>query len=183
MGVAFGVVVGGAVLLVLGLAAAVARAGPKVDEQARTFTVEYSWLIKGIGLVTGLGMPLLVIGLMFVVRFRTERDVYAAGGLLLFFGLLGGWLLLESMRVRVVVSEQGVVGYSPWRAVRSFRWDEVKQVYFSQTSNFVIVGPGGKKIKVNVLLTGVRELCLAFKRFLPPEVYAGAVKGFPRVGV
>jgi hypothetical protein len=183
MGAVNGALIGVAVALFLGGLATLAKRPPKLDPKSRTIVLEHSWLLKGLGLVAGLGMPLLVLVLVLVIGFKKPSDALAAGGLLLFFGLLGGWLLLESMGVRVLLSEEGIEGRSPWRGTRFIPWDEVKEVKFSQAMSwFVVVGRRRDKVRVSMLLVGTQYFVEAVKEYLDPERYEKAESGFDKVG-
>lgn len=179
MGVAQGAIIAVAVILVLGLAKAVAQKPPKVDEATGAVILQYGWPLRVLGLICGPGMCLAVIVLMLVVGFKEPGDPYYAGGIFLLFGVLGGVLMLEAFRVRIILDGTGITGHSPWGKVRSIGWSNVQEVSYSLLAGwFLIRATDGQTIRVPMLLTGIRSLVSAVQLHLRPEQYAGAEKGF-----
>lgn len=168
-----------AVALLMGFLQAAARKPPQVDQETGNVVLAHGWLLKGIGLVFGLGMCVLLIVLMFTAGFKKPQDPYIAGGLCLFFGVLGGIVLIESFRVRIVLTADAIIGHSPWRETRTIRWADVAEVSYSAVNSwFVIQSVDGQKIRASLYLTGVATLCQAVRRHLRPEQYQGARMGF-----
>jgi hypothetical protein len=150
-----------------------------VDPVTGATVLHYSWVLRGLGLVGGVGMPLLIAVLIVVLPKNSPNDPLIAAGLAGFFLLLGFPLLVETMCVRVDVSKDGIRKASPWHSAREFRWDEIKEVRHSQAWGcFVFVGPRRKKISVPLLTVGIGDLADAVCRNLDRDQYAEAEKGF-----
>jgi hypothetical protein len=151
---------------------------PKVDPVTGATVLHYSWVIRGLGLLGGVGMPLLIAVLIVVLPKNNPSDPLIAAALAGFFLLLGFPLLVETMCVRVDVSEDGIRKASPWHSAREFHWDEIKEVRYSQAwSSFIFVGPRRKKIRVPMLTIGIGDLADAVYRNLDRDQYAEAEKG------
>jgi hypothetical protein len=177
-----GLVGGVLVVAVLGFfawAIASARKPAQVDPVTGATVLHYSWVLRGLGMVASFGMPLLIAVLLFVIPIKNPSDPLIAAGLAGFFILLGFPLLLETMCVRVDLSEDGLRKTSPWHRARELSWDEIEEVKYSQAlSAFVFVGRRHKKIRVPLLIVGARELVEAVRRHLDRDCYADAEKGF-----
>jgi hypothetical protein len=179
MGGLFAGVIVAAVLGFFAWAIASARKPAKVDPDTGATVLHYSWVLRGLGLVAAFFMPLLIAVLLFVIPIRNPTDPLIAAGLAGFFILLGFPLLLETMCVRVDVSEESIRKTSPWHRRRELFWDEIEEVKYSQAlSAFVFIGPRRRKIRVPLLIAGVRELAEAVRRHLDRDRYADAERGF-----
>jgi hypothetical protein len=177
-GIFAGVIVA-AVLGFFAWAVASARKPAKVDPVTGATVLHYSWVLRGLGLVASFAMPLLISVLLFVIPIRNPTDPFIAAGLAGFFILLGFPLLLETMCVRVDVSEDGIRKASPWHRARELHWDEIEEVTHSQAwGAFIFLGPRRQRIRVSLLIAGVRELVEAMRRHLDRDRYAEAERGF-----
>jgi hypothetical protein len=126
----------------------------------------------GVGL--GLLVPALLIVLMIAVPPKKQEEVLALGIGGTAFTLLSAFLLVETLRFRVVVSDEGLRSHSPWRPVRFLPWEEVRSVTsHSPTSYFVFRGRG-RRVRVPLWFTGLDRLVDAARRHLPPNVAAEA---------
>src|SRR5262245_17479921 len=115
------------VALVVVSVAAARRARPSITSTGE-LVMRYSLPMRLFGIFAGVVVPAIVCGLLFAFVPRDWNEVYAAAGSLLFFLLLGGWLLLETHCVWVRVSDKRINYHSPWRADRVYPWDEISEV-------------------------------------------------------
>jgi hypothetical protein len=158
-------------LFVFWLAAAMASHRPPADVKIIA-ELRYS---RGIRLFALL-LVLIIAGLMiFVIWFLPwlpSRQPYliAAGCTFLGLNLLGGLLLLETARVRLYLTEDALIGDSPWRRRRTIRWQEVENVTYSPLNRwFTVIGPGGRAIRASRSLAGLSDLLEMLKTRVPPE--------------
>ena len=91
--------------------------------------------------------------------------------------LLGGLVMLETFRVRIILSAERITGETWWRRSRTIGWADVAEVSYSQLGGwFVFRAMDGQKLRVPLLLTGIRSVRYAVERHLRPEQFARAVK-------
>jgi hypothetical protein len=170
-------------LLLVGLfALSIDRAG-KVDPLTGTLTMRYSLPLRITGWLLGVAVPLGFIVLLFFVPFQKPQDPWIAGGMLTFFTLVGGGVLLQTHRFRVVVSGEGVECRSLWGR-RFLAWGDIRRVTSSTNSSFLTLrGPGRARITMPRWLTGLRTFAERLVQRLDPEVYAGALLAFAQLGL
>jgi hypothetical protein len=163
-----------ALLFLYSAAAKPAKRDPKSD----IIILQYPSAFRILSLVLGLGMSLLLIVLMIIAPFKEPQDPYIAGGMLLFFLILGGCLFLES-KSRVELDQNGVSASSTWRQRRTIRWDDVAEVRFSAGSQyFAIISGQGEKIRIHTMMRGLREFCQTVSERVSAEKLKRAAAGF-----
>jgi hypothetical protein len=132
--------------------------------------LQYGYLLRSIALVVAVSIPALLIVIALTVPVRDLTNPLAVSGAFACMSLLGGLLLVETSRVRLVVTEEALIAYSPWRGRREVRWAEVQKVAYSALNRwFVITGPGGQVIRASRSLVGLPALLAAFKHKVPAD--------------
>ena len=155
-----------------------AKRPAKRDPSTGHLVLEYHPAIRILAFVTGAGMSVLIVVLVFVMPFKNPEDPYVAGALFLFFVLLGGSLYLESM-VRVELCDDEISAWSPWRGSRSLRWDDIAEVTFSPSAQwFTVVSRSGVKIRVHTMMRGIREFCQTVRQRVDAGKLRRAETGF-----
>jgi hypothetical protein len=138
--------------------------------------VRHGWLMRGLAILCSF-VPAAIVVLAFVTDAQGE-DIYAIIGLIVFMSLLVSLLLLEAVRVRLVVSDEGVQLDSPWRGQRFIFWKDVSEVRFSQSAHwFILYARDGRKIRASTWLAGVIALVHGFRKHLPKVVWENAYIG------
>ncbi len=162
-------------LILFGLAALSARRPGKLDPATGELVMTYSLPLRVVGVGLGLLAPTLLIVLLLAAPPKGQEQVLAAGIGGTVFALLGGFLLLETLRFRVVVSDEGLRSHSPWRPVRFLPWEEVTFVTSHSPTNYLVFhGKGRRRVRVPLWFTGLDLLVAAARRHLPPKVAAEA---------
>jgi hypothetical protein len=150
-----------------------------VNERTGEFVLRYSPPLRVFAVAGGFGFPVAVMLMVLLKPPQRPEDILATEIGLLLFKLLGWVLLQETYMFRVVVSEEELVSYSPWRRTRVIRWDEVAEVEsVCPKSWFVFTAWDRQQIHVPLGVEGLSLLVNAMRRHLPPERYARAVPGF-----
>jgi hypothetical protein len=89
------------------------------------------------------------------------------------------WLEWKTARFAVRVSPDGLECWTPWRARRHFRWNEVREVCQDpKTRFFVIYDVSGDVIRVASDMNEFPRLLRRLENELPPECLRGAEKGY-----
>ena len=130
-----------------------------------------TWMVV-VGVACGVVMPLALVAVAVTAGFRNPEDPYYFGGMVVFFGLLGWWVLLEGLKRRVVVSNSGLVASSPWRGepVR-LAWAQIARINFSPIAGQLVFGDGaGAKIRVGTMMSGLDQLIALSRRHAPTGV-------------
>jgi hypothetical protein len=108
---------------------------------------------------------------------HTDNLLWVSGGFLLFWILVV--LQIMETRVKVLLDEESITLYSPWRGGQPMRWDDIETVRFSAASNwFVLTSKTGHKIRTSVFLRGTTTLVDYFARKLTPHVSAQAIEDY-----
>jgi hypothetical protein len=173
----------GLFVFLVGLFVLSARRPGKIDPATGKLTMRYSLALRIMGWLLGIVVPIGFVVLLFIIPFEKPNDAWIAGGMLAFFTLLGGFLLIETQRFRVIVSDEGIESFSPWRPKRVLSWDEITSVkHYSNTSFFVFRGRGGTRIRMPLWLTGLDVVVEKAQEHLDPSVLAGASRAFEMLG-
>lgn len=179
MGVIQGAMIGFAIALLVASTGTTFRKPARIDDATGAFILEHGSLMRGIGLVLGIGMPIIVIVLMFIMPFRSPVDVVMAGGVLLFFALVGGFVLLEAMLARITIHDHGIVADSAWRKRILLRWEDIAEVSYSASNKwFVVLGNRGGQIRVSLFLRGIGSFVRSIKKHISQERYGHAARAF-----
>jgi hypothetical protein len=142
--------------------------------------VRHGWLIRGLAILCAF-VPAAIVVLAFVTD-ASGPDIYAIIGLIVFMSLLVSLLLLEAVRVRLVVSEEGVQLDSPWRGQRFMRWEDVLEVRYSESAQwFILYSKDGRKLRASTWLDGIIALVRGFREHLPRVIYENAYIGIEQV--
>lgn len=89
----------------------------------------YVAFIRGAGVLAGVVVPLLIliIGLWGSPP-NKPGDWWAWGGLIVGFGLGGGWLMLEGFRTQVILTSDGIAKFHWWYRSRFVAWGDVERI-------------------------------------------------------
>ena len=129
-----------------------------------TVVLHYGWKLRLLGLCVAFAIPMLII-LLLAATTRQTGQVLPIGVLLLLAGFAGGILLVETQGLYVVVTESGILGISPWRPRREWRWDQIEQVSYSRANRWLTLrGPQQQVIRASFYLVNIRELAQAVLR-------------------
>jgi hypothetical protein len=135
--------------------------------------LHYGRWLRLFGLIVALSIPGLMAYVVWYFRWVDISHLIIAGVSLFAMSVLGGVLLLEAERVRLLITDKGLIGISPWRRKREVLWQEVDSVTYSPLNRwFVITGPGRRKIRASRSLVGIENLLKAVKANVPPPRYA-----------
>ncbi len=146
-----------------------------------TAVLRYGPKLRVLGLCIAFAIPALLVLLLVATPVRSLRNLIPLGGTFLTLGFVGGSLLLETQAVYLLVSDSGLVSFSPWRRRREWRWEEIEQVSFSRLNYWLILdGPRREKIRVSLLLCGSGDFARALLRHVSGMKLARARKVLER---
>ncbi|MBI3821782.1 MAG: hypothetical protein HY289_03775 [Planctomycetes bacterium] len=144
--------------------------GPRKVETPNVLGVlRYGAGIRMLALGLALLQPLIVVYVVWVFPWRTERALHLAGVSFLTFGVIAGLLLIESTRVQVVVTDEGLTRYSPWTGPLTLKWIEVERVGYSSVNRWFIVEGAGRTIRASRHLADIRVFADAVRRHVAAE--------------
>jgi hypothetical protein len=170
-------------IVLFGLVALSARRPGKLDPVTGDLLMTYSLPLRVVGVGLGLLVPALLIVVLLAVPLKNEQEALGLGIGGTAFALLSGFLLLETLRFRIIVSEAGIRSHSPWRPVRFLPWEKIELVTSHSPSwHLVFHGQGGRGVRVPLWFTGLDLLVAAARRHLPPKVAAEAEDLFLQAG-
>lgn len=128
-----------------------------------------SKVYKTIGAIVSLlaGVFLLILVL---VSIGEKQDLYALIGMIIGFGGLGIFLLIDS-RCRIILSPEKIESFTPWRGHIVIQWAEIESITFWEPLYlFVLYSTSGKKIYVNSMMIGIQSLFEHVSRYVDPTV-------------
>jgi len=163
------IVVVAVALVTAGIAAAARRATvPRTDEGG--YLLQYGAVMR----LCAVGLPVLILfgmGLLLLQHPVTSReDVVAVVSLLIFFGFLLGYGVIEGLTVKVWVGPSGIRGTSGWRGYRKYTWAEISRIRYSPLSGwFKVEAPGKAPLRVHGWISGILEFQQMFMRHLPED--------------
>ena len=130
-------------------------------------------LSGAMGVAAAMGIPVLA----WFSPPKDRGELLSIVGMALFFGLLGSWLLVKSIREEIVVSDRGITARSMRGQLTSLRWSEVTAVEFKPLQQEFHVRAGAdRRIAVGMSLVGIKAFVAALERHLPRPVHAAAVE-------
>ena len=161
-----------AVTIVMRYVVASARRKPDVQEDG-AMVLRLPGFIAGIGYAAvGFGALIAAVTVFQLVP-TTGNEVVPY--LVSFFVVLGLPLVLLANRIRITVTDQGVRSVGFTKKVREMRWDEVRKVTFSITSELVLHSDRAR-IKLNTMLVGLQSFIEVMKQRLEPTLYEKALQ-------
>ena len=147
-----------------------------------SIVLQYGWKLRFFGLCIAFTIPMLMIVLFVVTPVRPAAQTVPIGLTLLALGCVGGCILVETQGVYLIVTDAAIVGVSPWRRRREWRWDEIVRVTFSRANRWLIhEGPRQERIRAALFLAGIRELAQAIVRHVSGIKCAPARKVLDRL--
>src|SRR5262245_60613747 len=124
--------------------------------------------MKKIGWVVTIGFPLLVLFTGVLPHPPKEEEVVYVVLLLAFGPVCGVPLLWQSLRYRLMVSDDGLDCRSPWRGHRFVRWSEVDRLSYSKAfKSLVVHATDGWRFRIPILTNGFPTLLSEFQRYAP----------------
>jgi hypothetical protein len=158
---------------------AITKKPARLDPMSGKLVLEYHPALRIFGLISCVGMTLVLIVLVIKFPFQKPEEPYYVAGMFLFFFLLGIYMLLES-KCRVELDEKGISAWSPWTGSKAFSWADVAEVQFQASSSYFIVSSvSGQKIRINaILMRGVKAFCQIVQGLVSPEKLTRAQLGF-----
>src|SRR5688500_11539179 len=98
---------------------------PPAPPTSDAVVLRYGGLLRMLAWLSALGIPALLIWVMAYLPLRPPNGVMVVGAGMLVFGVIGGLLLIETSRVRIIITDEGIHGFSPWRGERVIPWKQV----------------------------------------------------------
>ena len=130
--------------------------------------LRYGRALRLFALTVALAIPTLLAILMLRTPWVDPQRLLLAGGTLTVLSLLGGALLLEVERVVITVTDDGLIGDSPWRRRRELRWPEIERITYSGVNRwYAVVGRDGRTIRASAFLVGLPTLLQALQERVP----------------
>lgn len=149
---------------------------PVINKEGE-IVLKYPGFVGGIGyFVIGFGVLIGIIGGFHLVK-TTGDEVLPY--LVLFFVVLGLPMVLMSNNNRVLATNQKIQYTGITKKVREIRWDEIRKVTFSFTSELVLQSEL-IKIKLNIMLAGFENFVEFMKPKLDPALYEKALQAWEK---
>lgn len=140
-----------------------------------TLVFKYPGFVAVIGYIAiGFGV---LIGIVTVFQIIPTTGDEVVPYLVLLFVLLGLPLVVIEKGIRITATDQMVRYVGPTKKAREIRWDEVRKVTFSFTSELVLHSEL-TRIKLNTMLVGFESFVEAMKKKLDPALYEKALQGY-----
>ncbi|MUV15668.1 PH domain-containing protein [Noviluteimonas gilva] len=123
-------------------------------------TIGYGVGVRSFAVLSGLVTLAPLVGSFFV----EPKDRIAMLMIAATFGFPALYLLFESFGVRIVYSDSGIEAFSPWRKNRSFAWDELRGVSFSEMARWHRIETTRGYVRMHEMKSGVASLLQELER-------------------
>ena len=154
-------------------------ARPVIDDRTGARVYQYGAEMKTIGWSAVFGFPLFILLTGVLPHPPKDEEVTIVVLMLAFGPVLGVPLLWESLRYRLMVSNDGLDCRSPWRGHRFVPWSEVDRLSYSKALGwFVVHATDGWRFRIPILVNGVPILLSEFQRYMPDSALQDARPGF-----
>lgn len=141
------------------------RLKPRPASEARTLRHSRGILILGL-VCFGFFSALTVISNVF----PNETVTWWTTAIFVGFALMGVPLVIEYYKVRLELSEQGMVYWTYLRGRRTLRWEDVREVRFSPAMRwFRLETRNGEVARVSAMLIGLPEFANLLLAHVPAE--------------
>jgi len=130
---------------------------PKIETSGAIVVMQYGRVLGLLALIFALAPPTLLGTLAWRLAWRNEQTLAIAGCCFLGLSLLAGLLLIEVVRVRIVVTMDGITRHSPWTGGATMNWMDVKSVRWSTVNRWYVIRADAAVIRVSQYLRGQGE--------------------------
>ena len=146
------------------------------------FVLRYGWKLRLLGLCIAFAIPMLLIVVLSITSSIAQAPVIRMSVTLLVLGFVGGWLLVETQGVHVIVTDATLASVSPWRRRREWRWSEIERIEYSTLNRWLVLrGPRQEAIRASLSLVGIDDLARAILKQVAGPKYAPARKVLDRL--
>jgi hypothetical protein len=169
-------------IVVLGVMALAGRRGrlPASDNE-QSLLFRYSATLRWFAIFAAFGIP-IGITLLVVAYPPRGRQVWYVIGVYALLAAISVPLFWETSRYYVRLTATGIERRSAWGGLRSFNWDHIQEVRYSQVNSwFIFVAFSGEKIRVHTLLAGLNDLLQFVESRVPADRLRQAKKGYERM--
>jgi len=137
----------------------------------------YGPRLTAMSILVGVVAPVGVLWLALHFGFKEPGDPYYFAAILAFFVIGGGWMLLEAVRTRVVISPSGIRCTTGFRKAVTISWAEVQSVSYNPLCAWLTIQTvSGSRVHIGRYLKGARQLAEALRQRLPTAVHRGALR-------
>ena len=144
--------------------------------------LRYGWKLRVLGLCIAFAIPMLLIVVLSITSTISQGPVIRVSVTLLVLGFVGGWLLVETQGVHLIVTDASLVSVSPWRRRREWRWSEIERVEYSPMNRWLLQhGPRQEAIRASLYLVGINDLARAILKHVSGPKCAPARKVLDRL--
>ena len=152
-----------------------ALAGTRKPNAAGAIVVmEYGRVLRLLALIAALSPPTLMATMVWHLIWRSEERLAIAGCSFLAVSLLGGLLLIEIVRLRIVLTEEGITRSSPWTGTVMVKWGDIKSVKWSPINRWFVIQTGSATVRVSRFLLGGNHFRETLRRKVAAERWVGA---------
>lgn len=146
-----------------------ARGEASIDPATGGRRLGYGLPLPLVGLFLGLIVPttIMALGFSLLPLNGVESILLLIAALMLFLG--GGFLFLEGVGVRLVLTPDRLISSTPWRSRRELRWSEIDEVSYSLVNYWLIIRGPKTTIRASLFLQGIGDLAEAIDKHLDPS--------------
>jgi hypothetical protein len=150
--------------------------GPrKIDVPNVVAVLRYGVALRTIALALALTLPLIMVYCVWAFLWRNQNMLNLAGMSFLACSIIAGLWLIEVTRVQVVLTEEGIRAFSPWRGSVTLKWLDVESVRYSALNSWFILRGAGQTVRVSKYLSGVGAFVEIVRRKVAAERWVSAL--------
>jgi hypothetical protein len=148
--------------------------GQRKTSVPNAVVLQYGPVLRTFALILALTPALLMVFMIGTVPIPSQARMNLLGLSCLVAGVICGLPLIESIRVQLVVTEEGVTRYSPWVETATLKWIEVERVGYSALNRWFTLHGAGRTIRVSRHLSGLGAFVELLRRHVAAERCTGA---------
>ncbi len=148
-------------------------------ESGEDLEFHYGLRFTVIAILAGIVLPLVVLWAALHFGFNEPGDPYYFAAILAFFVIGGGWMLVEALRTRIVISRSGMRATTGFRNPVTISWPEIQSVSYNPLCAWLTIQTvSGSRIHIGRYLKGASVLAQALRERLPGAVHRDALRYF-----
>jgi hypothetical protein len=142
---------------------------PAIERHGGSLTLRYARPLRWFALFTACGIPLLITLILIGNPPKDPGDEWCIAGSYALFGVVCGYLLVETAGLSVTITERGLECRSGWRRRRFVPWEDVNGLTVPEiTKHFVLHARGGYRFRVPMqLVPGLADFLTAVGAHCP----------------
>ena len=115
------------------------------------------FIISIVGYISALIALLLLVVLATNWQIDEPNEIYSVIGLFLFYFLLGVYLVLVSLKYKLIVSDTNLTQIYPFKKTVTLNWTDIESINFRISIGTIIIHGNNNKIKLSRAIGNINK--------------------------